>query len=288
MSIQIENLTHEYNKGTPFSKLALDNISLTIEDGTFVGLIGHTGSGKSTLIQHLNGLLKPTDENSKIIIFGKNINTKEVKMKEVRQQIGLVFQYPEHQLFEVTVYKDVAFGPKNLGLSDEEIDKLVKKSLSTVGMGEEYYEKSPFELSGGQKRKVAIAGVLAMNPKILILDEPAAGLDPESKDDLLGNIKRMKEEFNITVILVSHSMDDIAKMADRIIVMDKGRIVYDDVPSKVFVHGKELEEIGLDVPEISKLMGKLNDNGLDVPNDVYDLDEATKIIYDLIKEKTKW
>lgn len=288
MSIQIENLTHEYNKGTPFSKLALDNVNLTIEDGTFVGLIGHTGSGKSTLIQHLNGLLKPTDENSKIIVFGKNINTKEVKLKEVRQQIGLVFQYPEHQLFEVTVYKDVAFGPKNLGLSDDEIDKLVKKSLSTVGMGEEYYEKSPFELSGGQKRKVAIAGVLAMNPKILILDEPAAGLDPESKEDLLGNIKKMKEEFNITVILVSHSMDDISKMADRIIVMDKGRIVYDDVPSKVFVHGKELEKIGLDVPEISKLMDKLNDNGLDVPNDVYDLDEATKIIYDLIKEKTKW
>jgi energy-coupling factor transport system ATP-binding protein len=272
MPVEIKNLNHIYMKDTIFQHKALNDVSLTIEDGEFIGLIGHTGSGKSTLIQHLNALLKPTSGN--IIIDGIDITAKGVALKKIRQTVGLVFQYPEHQLFEETVSKDVAFGPENLGLSREEIEIRVKEALTLVGLDyDKLKDVSPFELSGGQKRRVAIAGVLAMKPKVLILDEPTAGLDPKGRDEILGEIKRLHETQKITVILVSHSMEDIAKLVDRIIVMSKGKIVLTDTPRKVFMQSEMLKNIGLDVPEVTQLINELNKKGLGL-KDCISVDEA--------------
>lgn len=281
MAIQINHLTHVYSKGTPFEKIALRDIHLHIQSGEFIGLIGHTGSGKSTLIQHLNGLLKPS--SGEILIHGQNIHADKTKMKAIRQQVGLVFQYPEHQLFEMTVYKDVAFGPENMGLSKEEVDIRVKEALRIVGMQEEIYEKSPFELSGGQKRRVAIAGVLAMKPSILILDEPTAGLDPRGRDEILGEIQKLHKTLGITVILVSHSMEDIAKLVGRIIVMHKGQIALQGEPRDVFTHVQELEEMGLAAPQISYVMRMLHEKGANVPTDIFTIQEAVKAIQQLLK-----
>lgn len=282
MSIKIENLTHIYNPGTTFEKVAVDNISFEIKKGEFVGLIGHTGSGKSTLIQHFNALLKPT--SGKIFFNGEDINADKAKLKIFRQKIGLVFQYPEHQLFETTVFADVSFGPKNMGLSDEEIGKRVREALTVVGIGEELYEASPFELSGGQKRRAAIAGVLAMQPEVLVLDEPTAGLDPKGRDEILNEIEKMHKLLGITVILVSHSMEDIAKYVDRIIVMHKGKIKYSGTPKEVFSDADGLMEIGLDVPQISRVFKELRARGIDVNDDVFTVDDAEKALYDLLKQ----
>nr|WP_330377268.1 energy-coupling factor transporter ATPase [Cellulosilyticum ruminicola] len=243
MAIKIEHLTHIYNEGMPFEKKALDDINIDVAKGEFIGIIGHTGSGKSTLIQMFNGLLKPTSGN--VIINGRDIHGNGVNKKEVRQQVGLVFQYPEYQLFEMTVYEDVAFGPKNLGLSEEEIKARVEYGCKAVGLDESYYAKSPFELSGGQKRRVAIAGVLAMNPNILILDEPTAGLDPKGRNELFVQLKKMHEELGLTIVLISHSMEDVARYVDRLLVLYKGKKAYEGTPREVFAHGIELEKIGL-------------------------------------------
>lgn len=274
--IEIKDLSYIYSPNTAYEKKALDNINLTIGKGEFIGVIGHTGSGKSTLIQHLNSLMKPT--KGSIFINGDDINADKNKLKQIRQKVGLVFQYPEHQLFETTIYKDVSFGPENMGLNKEEIDKRVKEALNIVGLDEKYYNKSPFELSGGQKRRVAIAGVLAMKPEILILDEPTAGLDPYGRDEILNNIKIMHDNMKITVILVSHSMEDISKLVDRIIVMHRGNMEFFGTPSYVFKHSKRLEEIGLSVPQISSLMNELKQRGIDIPNNIYTINEAEKIL----------
>ena len=285
MSIQINHLTHIYGNGTAFEKKALDDVNIEIEAGSFVGLIGHTGSGKSTLIQHLNALIKPT--SGEILLNGENINADKSKLRSIRQRVGLVFQYPEHQLFEMTVYKDVAYGPGNMGLSGEEIDRRVKKSLEIVGLDESIYEKSPFEISGGQKRRVAIAGVLAMEPEVLILDEPTAGLDPKGRDDILYAIKNMHDKLGITVILVSHSMEDVAKFVDKIIVMYKGRAVIQGTPAEVFTKSAELEKIGLAAPQISYVFAKLMERGIEVPSDVFTVDKAAEVLYDLLKQVKK-
>ncbi|QUI21509.1 energy-coupling factor transporter ATPase [Vallitalea pronyensis] len=272
MSIKIENLSYVYSEGTPFEKKALDGVTLEIDNGEFVGLIGHTGSGKSTLIQHFNGLFKPSEGN--VYVQGEDIHGEDVKLSDIRQKVGLVFQYPEHQLFEMTVYKDVSFGPVNMGLNASEVDSRVKEALHIVGLSEEVYEKSPFELSGGQKRRVAIAGVLAMKPDVLILDEPTAGLDPRGRDEILEEIKKLHDELGITVILVSHSMEDIGKYVDRIIVMDRGHIKYDDAPKKVFQHIESLEKMGLGVPQVTYLMRELTDKGYHVSPEVTTIKEA--------------
>lgn len=276
MSIEIKNVTHIYNEGTTFEKKALDDVTLTIENGTFVGLIGHTGSGKSTLIQHLNALVKPT--KGSIIVDGEDIHANKSKLKQVRQNIGLVFQYPEHQLFEMTIYEDVAYGPKNLGLSNDEIASRVKESLNLVGLNEKDYEKSPFQLSGGQKRRVAIAGVLAMKPKVLILDEPTAGLDPRGRDEILQSIKSMHDALKITVILVSHNMEDIAKHVDNIIVMHSGKPRLVGSPSVVFKEVEILESIGLAVPQVSYLMKALEEKGINVRSDIFIVEDAVDAI----------
>lgn len=283
MSIKVENLTHIYSKDTAFQHVALDNVSFTIEDGEFIGLIGHTGSGKSTLIQHLNGLLKPT--SGQIFIDDVDINSKEVPLKLIRQKVGLVFQYPEHQLFEETVYKDVAFGPVNLKLSEEEIQRRVKSSLNLVGLKyEEVKDKSPFDLSGGQKRRVAIAGVLAMKPKILILDEPTAGLDPRGRDEILSQIKLLHEKEKLTIILVSHSMEDIAKLVDKILVMNKGKIQYYDTPKKIFKEAETLERIGLGVPQVTYLIRELRKKGFNL-EDCISVEEAKNAILNVLRGK---
>lgn len=282
--IEINHLTHVYGKETVYERVALHDLNITIGKGEFIGLIGHTGSGKSTLIQHLNALV--SSETGCIMLDGYDINSDSSRLKEVRQRVGLVFQYPEHQLFEATVFEDVAFGPKNLGLSEDEIKERVISSLKFVGLGEEYYEKSPFELSGGQKRRVAIAGVLAMKPEVLVLDEPTAGLDPYSRDEILGNIKNLHSELGITVILVSHSMEDISALADRILVMNNGRMEFFDTPEKVFSHAKRLEEIGLEAPHISLLMDRLCDNGVDVPRNIFDPETACKVLRKTLLEVT--
>lgn len=282
MSIKIKNLTHIYNEGTAMAKVAIDNINLEINDGEFIGLIGHTGSGKSTLIQHLNALIKPSE--GEILLNGVDINADKAKLKFVRQRVGLVFQYPEHQLFEMTVYKDVCYGPTNLGLSEAEIDQRAKKALETVGIGEEIYEKSPFELSGGQKRRVAIAGILAMQPEVLILDEPTAGLDPKGRDEILNAIKEMHNRLGIIVILVSHSMEDVARLVDRIIVMHQGKIVVTGTSKEVFGQAQMLESIGLAAPQVSYVMMGLKENGFNVPQDVYTIDEATEVLYSMLKQ----
>jgi len=284
MLIKIENLTHIYMQNTPFESTALQGINLEIDDGEFVGLIGHTGSGKSTLIQHLNGLLKPTEGS--IIVDGIRIDRNTRNLKELRRHVGLVFQYPEHQLFEETVYQDIAFGPKNLGLSAEEIDDRVREAMALVGLDfDSLKDRSPFELSGGQRRRVAIAGVIAMKPKILILDEPTAGLDPRGRDEILGQIKEFHNKFGLTIILVSHNMDDIARLVDRIIVMNKGRIALSGTPKEVFRHAGELEGMGLDIPQITRLMKKLNERGFGVPEDVFTIEQAKKVILEKIRGK---
>lgn len=273
MKIKIENLNHIYSAGSPFEIKALDDVNLEIGEGEFVGLIGHTGSGKSTLIQHFNGLLKAT--SGKIYIGDTEITKKDVKLKFVRQKVGLVFQYPEHQLFEETVYKDIAFGPKNLGLKNEEVEERIKESMNLVGLDyDNIKDRSPFELSGGQRRRVAIAGVLAMKPEILILDEPTAGLDPKGRDEILGQIKDLYHKNNITIILVSHSMEDIAKLVNKLIVMHKGKINMQGNPREIFKKVDELEKIGLGIPQITYLMRELKNRGKDVKGDVLTVDEA--------------
>ncbi|WP_409229017.1 energy-coupling factor transporter ATPase [Gudongella sp. SC589] len=284
MIIELKDVDYIYNPGTPFEKKALDKINLQVEEGEFIGLIGHTGSGKSTLVQHLNGLMKPT--KGSIIIDGEDLSSKDTKMKSVRQKVGLVFQYPEHQLFEETIYKDIAFGPKNLGLSDEEVDKRVRDAMELVGLEfEELKERSPFELSGGQKRRVAIAGVIAMKPKVLILDEPTAGLDPKGRDDILDEIRKIYDKENITIILVSHSMEDIARLVNRIFVMHKGKVALDGPTREVFSKTDELEEMGLGVPQITKFMKAFKGRGNKVKDDVLTIEEAKEEILNYLRSK---
>ncbi len=284
MSIKIENLTHVYMPKGPFEKVALDNVSLEIKDGEFVTLIGHTGSGKSTLIQHINALLKPT--SGKIIIDGINITDSGIKLIDVRKKVGLVFQYSEYQLFEETIAKDIAFGPKNLGLSDDEIEERVIKSMEMVGLNyEDYKDKSPFDLSGGQKRRVAIAGVIAMNPKTLILDEPTAGLDPKGRDDILTQIQKLHKDYGMTIILVSHSMEDVAKFAEKVIVMNAGKVALQGTPAEVFKEIDTLEEIGLGVPQVTYLMKKLKEKGFNVSEDIYTIEQARKELMNILKNK---
>ena len=272
MSIIVDKISHVYEAGTGSERKALDNVSFAIEDGEFIGLIGHTGSGKSTLIQHLNGLLKATSGH--IYYNGKDIYEAGYDMRELRKNVGLVFQYPEHQLFETDIFKDVCFGPKNLGLSRQEYEIRAFESLKQVGLDENLYYQSPFDLSGGQKRRVAIAGVLAMKPQVLILDEPTAGLDPKGRDDILECIKQLREETGITVILVSHSMEDVARYVSRIMVMDDGVLKYDDTPRNVFAHHKELEHIGLAAPQVTYIMNDLIAAGIDVNPDAITVEEA--------------
>lgn len=281
MSIKIENLSHVYGEGNAFEKRALDQINLEIPDGQFLGLIGHTGSGKSTLIQHLNGLLKGT--SGKIYYDGEDIYQEGYNMKQLRSNVGLVFQYPEHQLFEVDVFSDVCFGPRNLGLSKDEVEERAKDALNQVGLGPEFYKKSPFELSGGQKRRVAIAGILAMHPKVVVLDEPTAGLDPKGRDEILDQISALHRERKITVILVSHSMEDVARYVDRIIVMNKGKVMYDDEPRKVFRHYKELEKMGLAAPQVTYVSEKLKEKGWKLETEVTTVEEARDAILKALK-----
>ena len=276
MALQIEHLNYIYSEGTAFERKALEDITLTIPDGQFIGIIGHTGSGKSTLIQHLNGLLRPS--SGTILDDGKNIYDEEYSLKDLRSRVGLVFQYPEHQLFEVTVLSDVAFGPKNLGLSEEEALARAKTAIAQVGLDESYYEMSPFELSGGQKRRVAIAGILAMHPKVLVLDEPTAGLDPRGRDEILDLTAKLHAEEKISVILVSHSMEDVAKYVQRIIVMNRGRVMYDDTPAAVFRHYKELETVGLAAPQVTYVMHALEEKGWHTDPDVTTIPEAVAAI----------
>lgn len=283
MSIKLEHINYVYSSGTAYEKHALKDINLEIPHGQFVGIIGHTGSGKSTLIQHLNGLVKATD--GALYYNGENIYAEGYNMRELRNQVGLVFQYPEHQLFEVDVLSDVCFGPKNQGCSEEEAKQRALEALQLVGLKEKYYDRSPFDLSGGQKRRAAIAGVLAMNPKVLVLDEPTAGLDPKGRDEILDQIAYLHKTCDMTVILVSHSMEDIAKYVDRIIVMNHGQVAFDDVPKKVFEHYEELERIGLSAPQVTYIMHELKARGLDVPADVTTIEEATESILAALKKK---
>lgn len=276
MPISIEHLTHIYGDDTTLAVKALDDINLTISDGEFIGLIGHTGSGKSTLVQHLNGLLKAS--SGSILFDGQNIYDKVYDLKALRSQVGLVFQYPEHQLFEIDVFSDVCFGPKNLGLSEEEVKERATKALESVGIPEELYNQSPFDLSGGQKRRVAIAGVLAMDPKVLILDEPTAGLDPQGREEILDLIKGLQTKSHMTILLVSHSMEDVAEYVDRILVMNHGRVVYDGTPKEVFAHYKELEDIGLACPQVTYVMHDLHAAGFSVDLTATTVDEAKESI----------
>ena len=276
MSLKLENVSYIYEKGTSQETAAVKNVDLEINKGEFVAIIGHTGSGKSTLIQHFNGLEKPTE--GKVLYDGKDIFDKDFDLRKLRCKVGLVFQYPEHQLFEATVLKDVCFGPKNEGLSNEDARIRAKEALKLVGIGEEMYEKSPFEMSGGQKRRVAIAGTLAMNPEILVLDEPTAGLDPEGRDKILQCISDLRENRGIGVVLVSHSMEDVANYADRIIVMNDGEVMYDDVPHKVFAHYRKLEKVGLAAPQITYVMHELKKAGYNVDENIINLEEAKENI----------
>ena len=283
MSIILDHVNYVYGEDTPLAVKALDDICLTIPEGQFIGVIGHTGSGKSTLMQHLNGLMKATSGH--IYFNGEDIYDKDYDMKKLRSKVGLVFQYPEHQLFEVDVFSDVCFGPKNLGLDKKEVELRAYDALKKVGLPDEFFYQSPFELSGGQKRRVAIAGVLAMKPEILILDEPTAGLDPKGRDEILDQIKHLQKETGMTILLVSHSMDDVAEYVDRIIVMNKGRVVYDDEPKEVFSHYKELEEIGLSAPQVTYVMHALKEKGLDVEVDAITIDEAAADIIKALKNR---
>lgn len=283
MSIKVKDVNYIYAEGTAYEIHALKDINLEIPDGQFVGLIGHTGSGKSTLVQHLNGLVKAT--SGRIYFNGRDIYGENFSMKDLRSQVGLVFQYPEHQLFEIDVLSDVCFGPKNLGCSQEEAEKKAREALRMVGMGEEYEKRSPFDLSGGQKRRVAIAGVLAMDPQVLILDEPTAGLDPKGRDEILDQIGLLQRERGITVVLVSHSMEDVARYVDRIIVMNHGEVRFDGTPREVFRHYRELEEIGLAAPQMTYLMQGLKEKGADVDTDATTIEEAADAIVRWLKSK---
>ena len=280
MSIKIENLYYTYMNGGSFEKNALQDINIEIADGEFIGIIGHTGSGKSTLIQHFNGILKPT--KGRVII--NNIDTSQKNLKELRQLVGIVFQYPEHQLFEETVKKDIAFGLIKQGLSEEEIDRRVSASLESVGLNDTILDKSPFELSGGQKRRVAIAGVIAMMPKILVLDEPTAGLDPSGRDEIFGYIKRLHKDFNMTIILVSHSMEDIAKLTNRVIVMNKGTIFMDKPSNEVYADPEGLEKIGLSAPQITYLMKRLKMIFPNINENIFTVEDASKEVIKQLKQ----
>lgn len=283
--IEIENLTHVYGEGTPFEKTAIRDVNLKIEENEFIGLIGHTGSGKSTLIQHLNGLLKPT--MGSITVDGTKIDKNSSNLTELRKNIGLVFQYPEYQLFEETVERDIAFGPKNLGLKEDEVKERVQNAMESVGLDfEKFRDKSPFELSGGLKRRVAIAGVLAMNPKVLILDEPTAGLDPRGRDEILSEVSNIHKKQNMTIILVSHSMEDMAKIAKRLIVMDKGTVFMDSSPREVFKREEELKSVGLGIPQITSFMRVLKKKGFDVNDDCITVDEAKESIEKYLRSRS--
>ena len=279
--IRVENLTHTYSAGTPFEHCAVDGMDLSIYRGEFLGIIGHTGSGKSTLIQHLNGLLKPT--SGRVLLGGEDIWADPKKIRSVRFRVGLVFQYPEYQLFEETVYRDIAFGPTNMGLSREEIDRRVHDAARFAGVSEQMLEKSPFALSGGQKRRVAIAGVIAMDPEVLVLDEPTAGLDPRGREDLLSNIRAYHRERGTTVVLVSHSMEEIARNVDRIVVLSDSHVLLSGTPHEVFAHGEVLTQAGLDVPEVTRIAMSLRERGLPVDAGVYTVQELASALLALRK-----
>lgn len=274
--LKVKNLTHIYNADTPFSRTALNDISFTVESGEIVGIIGHTGSGKTTLVGHLNGLLKPT--KGEITVDGKNIWEDPKKISKVRSLVGLVFQYPEYQLFEETVYKDIAFGPKNLGLSDLELDNRIRETCAAVKIKEEFFDKSPFDLSGGEKRRVAIAGVMAMRPKILVLDEPVAGLDPEGRNSVIKMIEDYRNTFNATVLIVSHNMENMAEIADKLLVMNKGELVMFDKTENVFKEGGKLREIGLNVPIVTQVFDVLKAKGISVPDDIFTVGRAVEFL----------
>ena len=279
--IETKNLTYTYGAGTPFSKTAIEDVNIAIKKGEFIGLIGHTGSGKSTLIQQLNGLLRPT--SGTVLLNGKDIWEKKKEIRKVRFQVGMVFQYPEYQLFEDTVIKDIGFGPRNMGLSQDEVNQRVMQAVDFVGLDHALLEKSTFDLSGGEKRRAAIAGVIAMDPDVLVLDEPTAGLDPQGRDHLLSQIKAYHKQRQNTVILVSHSMEDIARVADRVLVMNESKVFLFDETAKVFSHAKELEQIGLRVPQVTKIMMKLHENGYPVDPAVFTLEQAVKEILPLVQ-----
>ena len=281
--LKTEELTYVYSQGTPFEKTAVDHVDLEIEEGEMIGVMGHTGSGKSTLIQHFNGLLRPT--SGRILLDGKDIWEKKENIRNVRFKVGLVFQYPEHQIFEETVFKDIAFGLKNMGLDEKEISRRVHETAESIGLSEELLERSPFELSGGQKRRVAIAGVMAMEPRILILDEPTAGLDPAGRDKILGLIKDYHKKTKKTILIVSHSMEDIAGFADKILVMNKSRLFCFDETKKVFGRAEEIEKIGLDVPQITKVFGSLKRSGLDFGKEVYTVGYAKELLVKELKKR---
>ena len=269
--LEVKNLTYIYSAGTPFEHKALDDISFSVERGEFIGIIGHTGSGKSTLMQQLNGLLKPT--SGTVLLDGQDIWSDKKLTRQARFRVGLVFQYPEYQLFEETVYKDIAFGPKNMGLSPEEVDRRVREAAGFVGLTEQQLEVSPFDLSGGQKRRVAIAGVIAMEPEVLILDEPTAGLDPVGRSEILGNIQSYRKAKNATIMMVSHSMEDVARLTDRLLVMNGSKLAMDAPPAQVFAHAEELTQMGLNIPQVTQVFLELKKLGLDVKN-VYTIDQA--------------
>ena len=280
--LQVQNLQHVYSAGTPFEHVALRDVNFSVEPGEFIGIIGHTGSGKSTLMQHLNGLLKPT--SGKILLDGKDIWSDKKLTRQCRFRVGLVFQYPEYQLFEETVYKDIAFGPKNMGLDEKEIDRRVREAAGFVGLTEEQLEVSPFDLSGGQKRRVAIAGVIAMEPEVLILDEPTAGLDPAGREEILGNINAYRKAKNATIMMVSHSMNDVARLTDRLLVMCKGDLAMDGTPEEVFCHAQELLDMGLDIPALTRVFMELQKLGADVKS-VFTLEQAVDALCRLKEER---
>ena len=283
MSIEVRHLSHVYGQDSALSTVALDDISFTIEDGEFIGIVGHTGSGKSTLVQHLNGLLKPT--SGQVLINGEDLNGEKVNRRALRQRIGLVFQYPEYQLFEETVAKDIAFGPKNQGLGKEEIDRRVRSAMESVHLNyEKYAEKSPFDLSGGQMRRVAIAGVMAMEPEVLILDEPTAGLDPKGRDRILSMLEELREKKHTTILMVSHSMEDMARLAERLLVISRGKLAADGTPREIFSKPETLTSIGLDVPEAAKLCAALRKEGYDLPPDLYRPEELREHLLRIWKE----
>lgn len=283
--IRTEDLSYVYGEGTPFEKTAIEKINIDIDDGEFVGIIGHTGSGKSTFIQHLNGLLKPT--SGKIFIDGEELWLDKSRLRPIRFKVGLVFQYPEYQLFEETCYKDIAFGPKNMGLDDNEIDRRVRETAKLVGLSQDILDRSPFELSGGQKRRVAIAGVMAMEPKVLILDEPTSGLDPKGREQILGLIREYHEEKKNTVMLVSHSMEDVAKNCNKILVMNNSKVFCYDTPVNVFHRSKELEDMGLSVPQVTRVFNRLSAMGYDFGEDVYTVDFGKKLLLKVLSGKLK-
>ena len=285
MSIKAEHVNYIYGQGTAFEQYALKDVSFEIGDGQFIGLIGHTGSGKSTLIQHLNGLLKAT--SGAIYYNGENIYQEGYDMKALRSRVGLVFQYPEHQLFEIDVFSDVCFGPKNQGLDQEAVEARAREALGLVGLPEKYWQQSPFELSGGQKRRVAIAGVLAMEPEVLILDEPTAGLDPRGRDEILDEISALHKEKHMTIILVSHSMEDIARYADRIMVMNHGEKLFDTPPREVFRHYKELEQVGLAAPQITYIVHQLREHGVPIADDITTVEEAKTAVLEMLQKGGK-